>query len=423
VSTESGYGSSIVTRLVLLTGLVLLLNVLLLRAPAPPPGTEQSYCVRVWPLGHGFRIIENCDSQAFVNLARSPGQLLTKDNHLWQSRPLYIGIASIVARPLGWLRSGESTEPEYVAFILMNLALVTLSALFFQRMMTGGAAWSFIELAFPLVVIAANDVTKAFFWTPHLQMFNLFVPCLTLWLGAWILLRGRPLRPVEAVVLGLALGLGLLMYGALMITVASVALAAFVGYRRLLEPILLLVAFVLPFAMWYVIVLRATGEFYSHEIAAYRQFVWLIDCARLPAAECSAAVRGAATMFVAAYGPAVGMPLLLLGLCRLVSRLITPRAATDADEAELARRVRVRAVTTSVACYLAVATPFLALMGFYAERLGWLLVPAILALIALELSECRRAAAPLVRRGLALGVAVVAIVYIGVLVLTAGPYS
>ena len=34
-----------------------------------------------------------------------------------------------------------------------------------------------IEVLFCLIVLAANDVTKLFFWSPHAQIYNLFVPC------------------------------------------------------------------------------------------------------------------------------------------------------------------------------------------------------------------------------------------------------
>src|SRR4051794_16724203 len=84
-SNIAGSGGSALRWLLILTSLTLVLNVLLLRAPAPPPGTESQYCVRVTQLGYGFRIIENCDSGIFLTLARRPSLLLTnkRENQLW----------------------------------------------------------------------------------------------------------------------------------------------------------------------------------------------------------------------------------------------------------------------------------------------------------------------------------------------------
>jgi hypothetical protein len=67
-----------------------------------------------------------------------------------------------------------------------------------------------------------NDLMKAFFWTPHQQMFVLLIPLAAISLGRWLLLA-QPPWPVIAL-LGLGLGLASLIYGNAIIAAGVLAL-------------------------------------------------------------------------------------------------------------------------------------------------------------------------------------------------------
>jgi hypothetical protein len=390
--------------------LVLALNALLLRAGAPPPGTERAHCVEVTPLGRGFRYIENCDSPVFLLLAKEPSLVLTPDRQMWQSRALYPALAHALAVPLEFMRRYGPQSPEWTAYALINLAAVALGATLFARMLTMPAFDGGVpdrlgpELTFPLVLIMVNDLTKAFFWTPHLQMFNILMPCLTLYATARLIRRKRPLGLLEAAIGGLILGFGLLVYGAFMVTAATLALVALIVYRQVLAPGLFLAAFAVPLVCWMSYVRLKTGGFYSHEVVAYRQFVWMLDCARAGAGPGLTMASANGARFLAMTQTVVTFPLMLIALAALGRRLFTGRSAdhdasepahvsvastSASEDRSAAAREAGHAIAGAVTAYLLVATIFLAAMGFYTPRLSWALVPALLALAVLELRAWR----------------------------------
>ena len=403
--------------ILLVGGLTLGLNVLLLRAPAPEPGTEHQYCVTVQPLGAGFRHIMNCDSEEFLALAKAPNLLLSPYHRLWQSRPLFTGLAYAIARPLQPLTSFGPRAAELTAYTLINLAAVILAVLCFARLLQSGQAGVPVaaELMFPLGVLMTNDVTKAFFWTPHVQVFNIFVPCLTLYLNFRLIDRGRPLESHEAVLLGLALGVGVTIYGSVAIPVLCAAAVQGLVYRRILAPVLLGAASLAPFACWFLFVRLVTGSFYSNEVEAFRQFVWMGDCIRAGWAACAQTVKNNAWLFARYTAPVILMPIVLAGGCR-VARHLWPGIPAP----PLPKR---GALTLAIAFSLVVTTTFLALMGFYVTRLSWMLVPPLLLILAIELRDLRLSRADPAGSRFKAGVLAAYMVYFIVLLVRRGPYS
>lgn len=400
-----------------LTVLAIGLNAATLAQPAPPP--DEHNCVFDNPIGHGFRHLLNCDSPEFLALAQEPS--LVFENPVRQSRPLSFAVPFLMAQPLALVPRLASTWPytpyaaEFAAYLVVNLAvLVAGLQLFTVTLESGTGVRGGPELMLALVVLGANNVTKLFLWTPHVQLFNLFVPCLTMYVCFRLAARERPLDAREGSLLGLALGVGLLWYGSFAIAIACVAAIQVAVYRRVTPAVILLAVAAVPYACWVAGVVRATGSFYNHEIETYRQFVWVVDCVESGTSACLRTAGGHLATFAATAAPVVALPLAVIAIARAARRV--------GSQHRPAAGPHVRALRRAVFCNLLVATAFLAAMGFSAPRLIWLLMPGLILLGTVELQQVRfsRPARAGAWEAITLGVA---LVYLVVLVSAQGPYN
>ena len=255
-------------RFVVLIGLMALgLNVLMLAQPAMP--TDKDFCITDNPIGKGFRLLFTCDSYEFLVLAKEPSRVLTT-NGVRQSRPLAFGLAYAIAQPIHFLpritRTGpfRLLRPEFISYLIINLALIVFAMVCFTSLLQAdGDARAGPELLFSLVVLSVNDITKVFFWSPHTQVYNLFIPCVTLYVTFRLIRRAEPLRAAQAALLGLAFGAGILIYGAFLIPVLSAVAIQLLLYRRLAPSFILAAVSIVPYACWVMFVRALTGTFYS----------------------------------------------------------------------------------------------------------------------------------------------------------------
>lgn len=137
-------------------------------------------CATQVRLAGGLGYARNCDSAEFVRDAKTPSRLLTPRN-IRQSRPLEIFIATGVARTVGRVvfatplaRLYGLVSREYVAYALLNLAIATGAIALLLRLVPFRQVP--VAAVATAVWMAFDDVLKAFFWTPHSQLFNLLVP-------------------------------------------------------------------------------------------------------------------------------------------------------------------------------------------------------------------------------------------------------
>ena len=270
-------------------------------------GLEDANCVTVNDWGP-IHLTKNCDSEEFQYLARDPALMLTEERKTRQNRPLYpalgwliaapirlSGLESLGARILGRQDAGESGPapgryfPEYVAFIVINLVLLAVSVIILLRLLGARSVFETAALL-PASMLLINEVTKAFFWTPHQQIFNVFVPVMTIYLYRWMQTRLPAMQWTTVSAVGIALGVASLAYGVFAVSAAGAVLCLVVGgrlhssrrlfWRRALDSTLLLAAFFAPVLAWTAFVIARTGSFYSQEIDLFRQFVWMIDSLR-----------------------------------------------------------------------------------------------------------------------------------------------
>ena len=258
-------------------------------------------------------------------LARDPSGLLFHPNSR-QSRPGLILLASLIQAPLSLIvtpdgppvpvyqglynplavaRSFTRDQPAYLAYILLNIVILlasfhALRAVFERHVPIRNGATMVIVVATGLLLIA-NDVTKAFFWSPHTQMFNILVPVLAVYATQRVIAEQRIARGF-ALGMGALVGLGMTAYPFFVVIVACMLLPAIVYLvraasatarngdlrrdlkhepkhdlgRDLASLAILLTLSAVPSALWYFAVQMTTGRFFSAELDL-RPVVWMKD--------------------------------------------------------------------------------------------------------------------------------------------------
>ena len=287
-------------------GLALLMAALLIGPRVHAPD-QVATCVGNVDLPGPFGLSLNCDSPQLMALARDPSALLERDNAR-QARPGLIAAAAILHAPFSLLmdsngppahsveqglrdpgaitRSLGRDLPAYLIYVALNVALL-LASFYVLRLIL--APWAGRDLAAAVIVAAsglmliANDVVKAFVWSPHTQMFNLLVPLLalhaTLRTGQGAMNDWR-----FALAIGAITGLGILAYPVFVVVVACVVPVAVVialRHRRLVQLALRNVALLLalsaaPSLLWYLYVRSVTGSFFQFELAL-GEVVWMAN--------------------------------------------------------------------------------------------------------------------------------------------------
>jgi hypothetical protein len=418
--------------------LILIVAVLFLIQPKVPPGLEEYYCVRPVNLWGPVHFNLHCDSYRFIVLAQDPHGLLELDNKR-QGRPLYILLGWALAIPFRALPSefteqylpnvnfmGLSPEhylPEFSGFLLLNGLLLLASILLFRRLLGSTSllnAWTLL----PLVVLLANEVTKAFFWVPHLQIFNIFVPIASLSLYCWMQPRLQTLTWLHFSVVGLLVGFGALIYGSFAVTAVGAALCILVGEgtnalrerlaSKSLQSFLLLGSFFLPTAAWVGLVTSLTGSFYNHEIVKFRQFVWLGDSLAQGANVLFADLAANFVEYTHTVATVLAFP--CLALASVVAITLALNVSHRPDDLYKSRGF-------AVLLYFLSALLFYGLMGFYQTRLSWALVPAVLLILGMEIRQLEPALVGVARFAVKASLVIVSVAYLAYWVFTAGPYN
>lgn len=408
-----------------------------------PHGLEDANCVTVNDWGP-IHLTKNCDSEEFQYLARDPALMLTEERKTRQNRPLYpalgwliaapirlSGLESLGARVLGRQDAGDSGPapgryfPEYVAFIIINLVLLAVSVIILLRLLGARSVFETAALLSASMLLI-NEVTKAFFWTPHQQIFNVFVPVMSIYLYRWMQTRLPAIQWTTISAAGIALGVASLAYGVFAVSAAGAVLCLVLGERlhssrrlfwlRALDSTLLLAAFFAPVLAWTAFVIARTGSFYSQEIDLFRQFVWMIDSLRSEglhglASDMITRLRAFSETFMAV----IWFPLLILTAVTVARHSRSPDATAASGPRGNTR--------DAVIWFLAADVTFFALLGTYETRLSWSVVPALVVLIGLEIASFGKSLSVRGRRVLRAATIVIAVCHAGYWILRAGPYS
>lgn len=363
---------------------LLVFSVLVTTGPALPDPAARQACVRWTPLtgSSGFHL--NCDSPTFLRLARDPAGLFGFPGIKRQNRPIYVFLGAALAFPLGYLAPSlgwplpDGLAVSWWAYVLINFAIVLAAVCIFDALVGPGGSLTVAAFVFGSWLIV-NDVVKQFIWSPHTQLLNILIPVVAVAASKDGLER-RPTTSTRAWTIGFLLGLGTLAYGSCVI--ACGAYIASLWLRRwfmspmpsrreaLWQSFVTLGAYVAPIIAWVSYVWFRTGGFSSHEVQSYRQFVWIQDALRQGLMDLVRAFAANIGFFLPTVASSLWLP--VAALCALVAA-----AWYSGVPLQVVARGR-RELLVATTLVFGSTLSFLALLGFYAERLSWALVPPLL---------------------------------------------
>ncbi|RSK51107.1 hypothetical protein EI291_01975 [Hymenobacter rigui] len=363
---------------------------------SPAPRTEAEYCGTYLHLAPWAGFTANCDGFVYMEDARHPAHLL-EPCEVRQSRPLFVLLGTAVGYPCTWVVQGLQAsgllparvmqklpakyQPLlgfYLGYVLLNYAVLLAALLLFRHLyyrVTNGLGSLGVLWAL-LVFLVSNQVTKAFFWTVHQQMFTFLVPLVLVYL----VLQLRGSAQWRAWLPGLAVlgGLLSLVYGSFVL-VLPVLLYGLCQQRRHPWPVVVGRAIVVglmfaaPTLIWIGILKLQGVSYYNHEAAAYGQVVWLQAIWQQPFPEFLQLLSTNISKFLQTL-PAIEV----FVVAALISVDWAIRKQKKLPEPML--------LLLGVVLLLLI---FLAGLGYYKERLTWMLVPILLLVVVVVMPGTR----------------------------------
>lgn len=283
--------------------LLIVYLVALLVGPRQPDDLERKRCQINVYLKKPFGVTIDCDAPDFLETASDLKKLLHPEA-VRQSRPGLIFLAkcvSDVVRPLTdiLVKQINPTSPTtrtqefqqkgltefpapFLSYAILNFIFLCMAFVLAKQVVTN------IQIAFAaasaLLMLAFNDVIKIFFYSPHTQIFNIFLPVLLIWTAHKIYNEDFFKKPQMYLLMALS-GYGLTCYGTfLLLPVVAIATEAI---RRKLEGSKLLnlcdikriaifaVLFCAPMLLWSAYVISINGKIFFYEAEVCGQFTWI----------------------------------------------------------------------------------------------------------------------------------------------------
>ena len=355
----------------------------------------------------GIRV--NPDAFTFIGVAINPGYLFQPD-YLRQSRPVYAIIGSVFGYSIYYATyplhaffekemeksltlHGTKSEKDkgvlyfcfYLGYILLNLSILLCSLLVFDRLihLTSGY-WKNGKLLYilTLLMIAGNHETKYFFWTPHQQLFNILTPLLSLYAGIKIIQNN--IRPAKLFLYSFLSGCALLIYGNfLLLFIIILASCLYIysksnqlNYRAIIIRLaIMILLFSIPTVSWILLLKFKEINFTSSELNVYRQFIWIADAVKISPQHLLYCGSVNTWYFLQTFG-SILLPLLLPAITILHS------LKNNISLSVLTQRIAIIPLLICAAYVL-----FFWLLGYYADRLTFSLVPFILYYFTLLINQ------------------------------------
>lgn len=356
---------------------------------SPQPKDENDFCGQYIHLGTRAGFVFNCDAADYCMNAADPTRMLG-DSGVRQSRPLFVLMAATIGHPIQWLTNklslplfksmGEEAEMYigfYMGYIFINFLTILLSLLFFESIavsLGGGAVNGWILLAFQIMLVS-NEVTKAFFFTAHQQFFSLLTPLITIWLALRISSRKTTLP--HTALLSLACGTLMLLYGNFLTMFGTLMIVAYLSDKKLHLPHLLknVVLFLLPTALWIGFCIYLNGHYYNHEVARFRQLVWMQDALNVSAGHFFTALWTNIQAYFSSFGE-----MHFFIIAAMLSGLYLSKKNVNSTALPALQAMTITGL---------VLVLFFMILGFYEERLTYTLLPVCLCIIYLASTQIK----------------------------------
>ena len=224
-------------------------------------------------------------------------------------------------------------------------------------------------------------------------------------------------RPLALGGIGLGLGTLALAYGSFLLAGAATGVALLLGARRqpaartVAGAAALAVGFALPNLLWIGVCFAVVGSFYSSETTKYWEFVWVARTAAQGLTQVASYWWSVTVLTLWTTLPTVGP----VAIATLVAWLVAIATGTRVAAAQVATMV-------ASALVLGLSLIFLDLLGYYASRLSYMLVPVLMVMLVglVAAVKDRRRKLGWALEGL---IVLAAVVNALVIVLRHGPYS
>jgi len=269
---------------------------------SPEPKETQSLCGYYFEINSYAGFVVNCDAGVFCTSARHPANLL-KANAIRQSRPLYIILGTLIGYPINFLfnvldinldqniyDSNEATPyiPFYIGFILINFIILFISIFLFDSILTSMGISKYLIYLLSMFLIC-NDVIKAFIWTAHSQIFNIFSPIFIIFI-MWKIISDSSLSNKKIFIISFIGGLLLLVHGNFILFLPCILFSLLLR-KKLKDKFrigaftkiasMASIIFAIPIIIWIITVTISAGYYYNHEIVRWRQVVWILDTLKI----------------------------------------------------------------------------------------------------------------------------------------------
>jgi hypothetical protein len=276
--------------------LVIAACAIILAGPLVPDSQQLQQCVVNFKLPVGG-LSMNCDSPEFLRLATDPKYLFELKNDR-QARPAYIAAAWLVSRPLlplaaiaekigfkamretppRFIRPLADYFPAYAGYVLLDIFFIWLTARLFWSFFAEGEKKISAKVFLISLIFIANGIFFYYFWSPHVQVFNIFVPIFCFW-AAWKAYRGGEFWRKNSYWLMFSAGLGLLAYTTFCLLLPAVMIGELLREKKITRQFLLrsfiyLCLIGLPLGAWYLAVILKNGSFYNHEAVCCSYGIW-----------------------------------------------------------------------------------------------------------------------------------------------------
>lgn len=224
--------------------------------------------------------------------AQSPSRLFNGES-VYQDRPAHALLVWIMSSFMKFLgvpnesqeiigNSGDVTTYQstfYLSYLVINLLILLMAIkLAIDYIFPIYSKWSTYSGASTIFLIiflvAGNELTKTFFWTPHSQMFNILLPVMSL-----VMLSKLEKIDSFKVFLSLTFSLVFLMFFYPLFGILLIIMV-FANYSNFWTRAAI-ISMVLSINLIYPRILEYLGGSYSnHAILKFRQYVWILDAAK-----------------------------------------------------------------------------------------------------------------------------------------------